>query len=168
MFLVNFLHPCLPKYGVIDPSMLTVCFGKFYSKHCLFTFSINGLTLLNLSLTSRVELLAVWMSWIISSNLFLDMGDDTTIFCTYAVFSHNKVRLGRSTYLVTSKIGIKAFRVSTSLWKLWLPLSFAYFTDSIHMCSRISSVKNFSNKVVSESTIGTFQRFQLNLFSLGC
>ena len=54
LLLINCLQPCLLKYGTIDLSMLTVCSGSIAANTAYF--SINSLTLLNLSLESRVEL----------------------------------------------------------------------------------------------------------------
>ena len=50
----------LPKYGIIDSSIPTVCSVKYCSRHCLFNFAINGLTLSNLSLGSRATLSSRW------------------------------------------------------------------------------------------------------------
>ena len=85
-------------------------------------------------------------------------------FGSSTVFFQNMGCLGTSTYSLISKSMIKAFGVSMSMPKLWPPLSFAYFTDSINICSRISSVKTFLNHIVSESVLSTIgaSNFQVN------
>ena len=83
------------------------------------------------------------------------------------------MRLERSTYPLLSKIVIKAFKVSASISKFWPPSNFAYFRiilcRIIHMCSRLSSLKLFSNKVVHKSVSSTIEAssLQVNLLFKG-
>ena len=90
LLLINCLQLCLPKHGTIDLSMLTACSVSIAANAVYF--SINSLTLLNLSLGSRVELSARWRFCTISSNIFFDMSNDSEIVCTSAVFPQNTGR----------------------------------------------------------------------------